>query len=122
MTTTRPAGYWNELAEHLLRLRSNEDTAYEEAVREIAAAVETVAGEERTELVDITSHCPNLVELAIKPEPGQRLGRWGLEILAVCPLAVTCQIAGRPRKLLTLVHEKDRDGRMLTLAVYLGNE
>lgn len=62
---------------------------------------------------------PNVVEFARPLTPGARIGAEELEVLEVATLASTLTVAGRSRPVFIALHQKRRDGGMLTMFVCL---
>lgn len=67
--------------------------------------------------MNLSKQLPNIVELAVALDPGSTLD--DRVVFEVRRLRSTVTLSGREWPLYAVVHEKDRHGRMLTLAVLL---
>jgi hypothetical protein len=76
-------------------------------------------GASEDEMVNLDKHYPNVIEFVRPLTPGDRIGDDGLKVLAVSAIAATLTLAGEPRPLWVALHEKRRNGSMLTIFVCL---
>lgn len=70
-------------------------------------------------MATLDKHYPNIVEFPKPLAPGDRIGGDGLLVLEVVALTSMLTVAGQARQVFVAVHEKRRDGSMLTMFVCL---
>jgi hypothetical protein len=65
--------------------------------------------------MNLHPYLPNIVTFPEELRPGDRITNENLEVLEVAQLQSTLTLARKDGALYVAVHEKDRDGRMVTM-------